>query len=498
MLFRIFLFLIFGVFSPSWATVEGVDAIYLINLDRRPDRLEAAMAELAKYDLYPRRFSAIEGKQSDLNTLLELGLPYKRNMLSHRWATTPLKNGTIEFTFLDSSAENKSIFSEWMTIGALGCALSHLNVLKEAYEAGYETIWVLEDDICCKKDPHLLSQLIRDLDTLTEGKWDILYTDLERFGGNSYPPESFWWMWRPDIALYNIEAFAERKFISKDLIELGSRERTHSMIVRRSGMKKVLDHIKDHHLYLPIDHEIAFAPDIRLFMTAYPIVTFRDSSSDIQQKESLSIYGTSEWEVYKKTHLHRLSQFPGWCTETKANRLMDFIYEHKPKVCVEIGTFGGSTTFPLLWSVKYLNQGHVFAIDAWKNKQAIFGLNPQDSNYLWWKQLDLHQIKNRFLSELKQLHLQSRCTVIDTISSLAAASFQDDSIDFLYLDGNFSEEGSLQDVVTYWPKVKKGGYIWLNDANSPAKIPSVAFLHEHAVFLPEESLKNTCVVFKKQ
>lgn len=478
--------------------IEGIDAIYLINLDRRPDRLEKATTELAKYEIYPQRFSAIEGKQIGLNTLLELALPYKKSMLSHRWATTPLKNGAIGYTFLDDSADNKPLFSEWMNIGALGCALSHLSVIKEAYEAGYKTIWVLEDDICCKQDPHLLTQLIGELDALTDENWDILYTDCDQFGGHSQPRESFWWMWRPDKDLFATDTFSERKFISKDLIQLGSRERTHSMIIRQSGMKKVIDHINDHHLYLPIDHELAFVPDIQLFMTTYPIVTYGESRSDIQNTDlPRPTYGTSGWETYKKNNLVHLPQFPGWCQETKANRLMDFIYTHKPQVCVEIGTFGGATTFPLLLALHYLSQGHLFTIDAWKNKPAIFGLNSNDPNYLWWKKVDFSPIKTEFLTQVKKWEFQSRCTIIDKDAAKAVAAFQDASIDFLYLDGNFSEKGSLQDVTAYFPKVKKGGYIWLNDANSLAKLPSVAFLHEHARFLPEESLKNTCVVFQK-
>jgi len=274
-------FLISDCFAES--QIDGIDCIYLINLDRRPDRLAFSTAELARYNIQAQRFSAIDGKKLPYETLLEIGLPYKLEMLSHRWANTPAGNGKLQRVYLDRSAENKIVFFEGTTIGAVGCALSHLSVLKEAYAAGYETIWILEDDICIKQDPHILADLIKSLDSLTDGQWDVLYTDMDEFGEKSQPVNSFWWLWRPDLALFNSKIFTERNRISKDFIQIGSRGRMHSFIIRRSGMKKLLDYIENYHLYQPIDHEIAFASNMRLFMTAYPIVTYSNKfTTDIQ------------------------------------------------------------------------------------------------------------------------------------------------------------------------------------------------------------------------
>lgn len=492
-------FFVFFVFHALLGNaVEGIDEIYLINLDRRQDRLAATTKELAQYGLSAKRFPAIEGKEVPLQTLVELGLPYAPGMTKGVWATTPLGKGTLGYEFLVGSREHISVFSEWMTIGAVGCALSHLTILREAYEAGLETIWVLEDDIYFKQDPHILTRLIAELDTITEGKWDVLYTDPDVFGGQSQPPGTFWWMWRPDLHLFRKQRFTERKFVSDAIIKVGSRDRTHSMVIRRSGMKKILDHIKQHHLFLPIDLEIAFAPEIELFMISYPIVAYHNSDSDIQPPTDPSIdYGTSGWELYKQSHLDHLSEFAGWCNEAKANRLMEFMYKHQPQVCVEIGTFGGSTTFPLIAATHYLNQGHVFTIDAWDNGEAVRGLSLEDPNYLWWKNVDLRGIKKAFLNKLSQIDEQHRCTVLDQTAAEAASQFEDGSIDLLYIDGNFSEQGTLQDVITYLPKVKDNGYIWLNDANFPGKLSAVAHLYEHAVLLRDESLKNTCIVFQK-
>ena len=49
--------------------------------------------------------------------------------------------------------------------------------------------------------------------------------------------------------------------------------------------------------------------------------------------------------------------------------------------------------------------------------------------------------------------------------SSALDHFADESIDILHVDGNHTQDIALGDVQMYLPKVKKGGYIWLDDAN---------------------------------
>tara|TARA_R100001509_G_scaffold153787_1_gene114914 strand:+ start:190 stop:432 length:243 start_codon:yes stop_codon:yes gene_type:complete len=46
-------------------------------------------------------------------------------------------------------------------------------------------------------------------------------------------------------------------------------------------------------------------------------------------------------------------------------------------------------------------------------------------------------------------------------------NYQDNSIDFLYVDGNHSYEAVLQDITLYYPKVKSGGLIIFDDYSEP-------------------------------
>ena len=265
--------------------VRNIDYIYLINLDKRTDRLEASLKELAPYGIRPYRFSAVYGKDLSPKALNEVGLQFHEGMEADRWvhSFSPDGNGSLEYDYLRQSCYGKSYIATWMRIGAVGCTLSHSSVLQDAYDSGYETIWVMEDDISVKKNPHEISELVDKLDALCgkEG-WDVLYTDDDPpFPRETNLTQQLWWMWRPDNGISDYTPYAQRKKVSEDFVKIGTRWRTHSMIIRRAGIKKILDYEKKNHMFIPYDHEISLVPTIQLYMLRYPLVTWAESSSDI-------------------------------------------------------------------------------------------------------------------------------------------------------------------------------------------------------------------------
>jgi hypothetical protein len=150
-----------------------------------------------------------------------------------------------------------------------------------------------------------------------------------------------------------------------------------------------------------------------------------------------------------------------WCTEEKLNLLMDLIYLTKPSTCVEIGAFTGSTVLPVASTLKFLGQGRIYAIDAWSNEEAIANLPENDPNKSWWASVSMKDVKSTYDQMIRTWHLDTVCTTLHSTSEQAV--HQINEIDFLHLDGNFSEVGSLKDVQLYLPKVKKGGYVLLSN-----------------------------------
>jgi hypothetical protein len=188
----------------------------------------------------------------------------------------------------------------------------------------------------------------------------------------------------------------------------------------------------------------------------------------------------------------------GWCSREKAEKMMQLIYDTHPHHCVEIGVFGGSSIYPTAKALKYLKRGVVHAIDPWSNEECVKGYDSYDPNYQWWALVDLNEIYQGFLNMLKFHHLTRYCHVMRMTSKEALTYFVDESIDILHIDGNHTEAIALADVTMYLPKIKKGGYLWFDDANWV----SVGKAVEHLMFSPElthdtDRSTETCFLFKK-
>lgn len=151
-----------------------------------------------------------------------------------------------------------------------------------------------------------------------------------------------------------------------------------------------------------------------------------------------------------------------WCSQEKIDLLMDLTLLTGPQVCVEIGVFSGASLLPVAATLKYLKAGKVYAIDAWSNKEATRHTAVDDPNAAWWAQVDLQAVHNSFQKLIKTWKLEKTCQEIHKPSE-QAVSHVPPQIDFLHLDGNYTESGSLRDVELYLPKVKSGGYILLSN-----------------------------------
>ena len=253
-----------------------IDFIYMINLDQRPEKFTRSLQQLALYGIEPYRFSAVNGWELSIEAIQDVGIQYYPGVVLDRFGTR---------YFLDQQGEEQSehgqqwgipttYFSHCMTRGAIGIVLSHLSVLQDAYDSGYEMIWVMEDDIEVKAHLSLLSELIDQLDRLAgEDGWDILFTDPDTKNGlGTYVPcDSY--AWRPNYTPANVERFALRIDLSSDLKRVGSRYGAYSMIVRRSGMEKILEFLKTYSIFLPFDMEFTQPDDIRLYSVTRDVVS---------------------------------------------------------------------------------------------------------------------------------------------------------------------------------------------------------------------------------
>lgn len=259
-------------------SMKNIDCIYMINLDQRPEKFEQASRELLAYGISPYRFSAVNGWELSLTALNEVGLHYRPGMTPLFSTSYPLEGGGIASADFMQSGTNRGYFGHCASKGSIGIVLSHLSILVNAKKNGYETIWVLEDDIVAEKNPNILSSLIEKLDALV-GKdgWDILFTDTDTRLNDGTPVPVEGRAKRPDMdcsmeARYAPE-YRIRRPISEDFFHLSARFGAYSMIIRRSGIEKLLKFFEEHKIYLPYDLEYYLPPGIRLYALQNPVVT---------------------------------------------------------------------------------------------------------------------------------------------------------------------------------------------------------------------------------
>ncbi|MFZ4099754.1 MAG: class I SAM-dependent methyltransferase [Chlamydiia bacterium] len=188
------------------------------------------------------------------------------------------------------------------------------------------------------------------------------------------------------------------------------------------------------------------------------------------------------WTSFRQESIEKSASISGWCTRDKAALIMDLIHDHSCKVCVEIGVFLGASLFPISRALQYQGCGKVYAIDAWDPVEAVSGYAPSDPNYVWWMALDFDALVNQTKSLLDQYKLRPYCKLIRKPARQVVHLFADESIDFIHLDGNHMEIG-FEDVLLYFPKVRDGGYVLLNDPNWFSRRQSLVYLLERAEVL---------------
>lgn len=259
-------------------SMRNIDFIYMINLDKRPEKFALSKSFLEPFGINPYRFSAVHGWQLSIEAINEVGLQYHSGMNALLGTTYVEINGKKIASHELTSEIGKTYFCHCMPLGAIGCALSHISILKDAYDSGYETVWVMEDDVEVLDNPHRLSELIDELDTLVGPEnWDVLFTDYDyRIGPGSYS-EAKGATKRPDMdcsfqARY-ADKYTQNIVISNHFRKMGARFGTASMIIRRSGIIKLLEFALTHHIYLPYDLENYLPDGIQRYGLTEDIVT---------------------------------------------------------------------------------------------------------------------------------------------------------------------------------------------------------------------------------
>jgi len=254
--------------------IRNVDFIYLINLDQRPEKWAHCLNELEPYGIRPYRFSAVNGWELPLETFGDVGVAYIPGKSSCFMATCylPELGGCPHHEIM--SVPGRHYFCHCMSRGAVAIVLSHVSVLQDAYNSVYETVWVMEDDIEVNKDPHIISDLIEKLDAqVGRDHWDVLFTDRDTKNNHGVNVICLSYAHRPNFRPKNPSKFSSRVNVGPDFRSIGARYGSYSMIVNRSGMKKLLDFFKQYQIFLPYDMDFCLPDDMNFFTLREDVVS---------------------------------------------------------------------------------------------------------------------------------------------------------------------------------------------------------------------------------
>jgi GR25 family glycosyltransferase involved in LPS biosynthesis len=245
-----------GFFIVNDPIAMGVHGTWIINLDRRPDRMERFPKVFREKAI---RFPAVDGRSLSL---------------------------TPEIVTL--FAESKNI--AWRK-GVMGCALSHIALWKKllADKEDIETYLILEDDAVLR--PQCIPFLNHMHDKkLFPADWDILYL------GGILPPnrDGFQTVIEPvnecvarvkKNTLFSAEPTRNFHFCA------------YSYIIRRSGAKKLLDLIKERGCWAPADHLLCNSvDDLNIYFTT-PLMAGCYQDDDPRYVESeFNVFGKEAYD----------------------------------------------------------------------------------------------------------------------------------------------------------------------------------------------------------
>jgi GR25 family glycosyltransferase involved in LPS biosynthesis len=137
----------------SSCNIEKPDQ-FLINLDKKPDRLKNSKCRLNKMGFYPTRFSAVNGRELDLNSIV------------HPSAMKSINKGY-------------RLEHHELSVGAVGCAMSHFQLWNKLLASSYDKFYIFEDDTVPMFSMDVSNQYVLPDD------WDIfllggLYNETEK------------------------------------------------------------------------------------------------------------------------------------------------------------------------------------------------------------------------------------------------------------------------------------------------------------------------------
>jgi len=239
---------------------DSYDKIYVISLDRTPERYAYVKKQFDKQNLKYERFSAVDGnlitvKDVETNRVIPWRITYFKG---YRYGAT-----------LKISQQERYRDAEFFykhdrytpNLGELGCAMSHRAVWTDVVRNKYKRVLVLEDDVVLEGDfLKNFSQIMKNL----PDDFDVFFLDIASFlqENTTYFISPFFWLSK----FLNSSSSYCAKIKSSNTNLWGS----HAYIVTCDSAKKLLQKTK--FMNIPIDNAIIFS-GLKLYVSKIKLLS---------------------------------------------------------------------------------------------------------------------------------------------------------------------------------------------------------------------------------
>lgn len=207
-----------------------------------------------------------------------------------------------------------------------------------------------------------------------------------------------------------------------------------------------------------------------------------------------SLSAGSPFEFASVPDLSRLERIggavPGMIQRRSGAMLFTLCYFQQERGDVaEIGSWQGRSSTFLGNAVRLSGNGKFFAIDHFRGnvgKEAYYVIGAND----------LSDLEAGFCSNIERVGLQDHVNLLSMPNDQAAERIPDNSLRFLFIDGDHTKVGVEKDLRLFLPKLIEGAIVAFDDCSAgfPGVVEAISDLLESGVHMQAMTYPNTFVM----
>lgn len=169
------------------------------------------------------------------------------------------------------------------------------------------------------------------------------------------------------------------------------------------------------------------------------------------------------------------ADFGGGSGAVKALAFADLIVTQGIRDAVEIGVYRGRSLFPVAAMLKLVGGGKVIGIDPWSAAEAMQH-DEHEAGEAVREFAVAHPWEETYagvVQAIEILELGDHCELRRLTSAAAAPGIAAASVGLVHIDGKHDRAAVERDVELYLPKLRRGGFLVLDDASWASVRPLV-------------------------